>query len=193
MSPERRARCEAGAVVRRADASDWERVRDVRLRALATDLHAFLETVEDARTLPDVHWRERATPSETQATFVEERVASFAAMVAVFVADDPVTTYLVGMWVASCERPASRSSSSSTCSTGRATIGACESCSPWSRGTTVQRGCTRSAASSRSRNRRSSRTSPTQTTASTHSSYDPRTLARTAKGRACGVIPNGAP
>ena len=86
-------------MVRRADASDWERLRDVRLRALATDPHAFLETVEDARTLPDVHWRERATASETQATFVEEREGSFAAMVAVFVADDPATAYLVGMWV----------------------------------------------------------------------------------------------
>src|SRR5919201_6224921 len=194
MSPERRCACEAGAEVRRADASDWERLRDVRLRALATDPHAFLETLEDARTLPDVHWRERATPSETQATFVEEREGSFAAMVAVFVADDPATAYLVGMWVA----PELRGTgvaihSSSTCSTGRAAIGACGSCSPWSRGTTVQRGCMRSAGSSRSRNRRSSRTSPTQTTASTHSSYDPRTLARTAKGRACGVIPNGAP
>ena len=135
---------------------------ETRLRALATDPHAFLETLEDARTLPDVHWRERATPSETQATFVEEREGSFAAMVAVFVADDPATAYLVGMWVA----PELRGTgvaihSSSTCSTGRAAIGACGSCSPWSRGTTVQRGCTRTAGSSRSRNRRSSRTSPT--------------------------------
>lgn len=86
--------------MRRANASDWERLRDVRLRELATDPHAFLEALEDARTLPDVHWRERATPSETQATFVEERDGSFAAMVSAFVASDPATAYLVSMWVA---------------------------------------------------------------------------------------------
>jgi hypothetical protein len=101
MSPERPARaCEADAVIRRIDASDWARLRDVRLRALATDPQAFLETLDHARKLPDVHWRERATPSETSATFVEERDGSFAAMVTVFVADDPATAYLVGMWVA---------------------------------------------------------------------------------------------
>jgi len=72
----------------------------VRLRALATDPHAFLGTLEDARTLPDLHWRQRATPSETQVTFVEERGGSFAAMVSVFVASDIATAYLVGMWVA---------------------------------------------------------------------------------------------
>jgi ribosomal protein S18 acetylase RimI-like enzyme len=101
MSPERPARaCEADAVIRRIDASDWERLRDVRLRALATDPQAFLETLDHARKLPDVHWRERATPTETGATFVEERDGSFVAMVTLFVADDPATAYLVGMWVA---------------------------------------------------------------------------------------------
>jgi ribosomal protein S18 acetylase RimI-like enzyme len=101
MSTERPARaCEADAVIRRIDASDWERLRDVRLRALATDPQAFLETLDHARKLPDVHWRERATPTETSATFVEERDGSFVAMVTVFVADDPATAYLVGMWVA---------------------------------------------------------------------------------------------
>jgi ribosomal protein S18 acetylase RimI-like enzyme len=98
--PLSRRACEAGALMRRADASDWERLRDVRLRALATDPYAFLETLEEARMLPDVHWRERATPSETQATFVEERDGSFAAMASVFVASDPASAYLVGMWVA---------------------------------------------------------------------------------------------
>lgn len=99
MSFERRCVRSYG-VTRCTDASDWERLRDVRLRALATDSDAFLETLDLARKLPDAHWRERATPSETSATFVEERGGSLAAMVAVFVADDPATAYLVGMWVA---------------------------------------------------------------------------------------------
>jgi GNAT superfamily N-acetyltransferase len=87
-------------VIRRAEAADWERLRDVRLRALAADPHAFLESFEHARELPEAHWRDRATPNEIQVTFVEERSGAFTAMVAAFVADDPHTAYLVGMWVA---------------------------------------------------------------------------------------------
>jgi ribosomal protein S18 acetylase RimI-like enzyme len=101
MTREQRSRaCEAAAVIRRVVAADWERLRDVRLRALATDPHAFLESLERARELPEAHWRDRATPSDTQVTFVEERDGAFAAMVAAFIADDPETAYLVGMWVA---------------------------------------------------------------------------------------------
>jgi ribosomal protein S18 acetylase RimI-like enzyme len=101
MTPECYCRaCEADAVIRRVDAADWERLRDVRLRALASDPQAFLETQEHARQLPEAHWRERAMPSEAQATFVEERDGRFAAMVAAFVANDPETAHLVSMWVA---------------------------------------------------------------------------------------------
>jgi ribosomal protein S18 acetylase RimI-like enzyme len=89
-----------GGVIRRVEPSDWERLRDVRLRALSTDPAAFLDTVEGSRALPDAHWRERATPSETQATFVAERDGVFEAMVSSFVPGDPRTAYLVGMWVA---------------------------------------------------------------------------------------------
>lgn len=87
-------------MIRAIDESDWERLRDARLRALGTDPAAFLQTLEQASELPDAHWRERATPSETSATFVEDRDGRFAAIIGVFVADDPATAYLVGMWVA---------------------------------------------------------------------------------------------
>lgn len=70
--------------IRRVSVADWERLRDVRLRALATDPHAFLESLEHARRLPEAHWRDRATPSEIQVTFVEERDGSFTAMVGAF-------------------------------------------------------------------------------------------------------------
>jgi hypothetical protein len=59
--------CEADAVIRRVDASDWEPLREVGVGALATDPDAFLQTLEHARKLPDAHWRERATPNETSA------------------------------------------------------------------------------------------------------------------------------
>src|SRR5687768_3906262 len=87
-------------MIRRVESDDWERLRDVRLRALASDPDAFLETVEDARTLPDERWRERARPSEHDVTFVHERDDAFDGMVSAFVDDDAETVHLVGMWVA---------------------------------------------------------------------------------------------
>jgi GNAT superfamily N-acetyltransferase len=87
-------------VIRGTDEADWERLRDLRLRALATDPDAFLVSLEHMRELPESHWRERATPSKNQVTLVEERDGDFRASVAAFVADNPETAYLVGMWVA---------------------------------------------------------------------------------------------
>lgn len=87
-------------MIRRVGTDDWQRLRDVRLRALATDPDAFLETVEDARTFPDERWRQRAQPSEHRVTFVDERDGVFDAMVSAFLDDDAHTVHLVGMWVA---------------------------------------------------------------------------------------------
>jgi ribosomal protein S18 acetylase RimI-like enzyme len=86
-------------VIRQIDESDWEDLREVRLRALASDREAFLDQVEEARELPEAHWRTRAGASASSATFVEERDGAFVAMVSAFVADDPATAYLVSMWV----------------------------------------------------------------------------------------------
>jgi ribosomal protein S18 acetylase RimI-like enzyme len=83
-------------MIRRVDTEDWEKLRSVRLRALASDPGAFLQTHAEASTLSREHWRERATPSETQASFLLED----AGMVSCFVADDPHVVFLVGMWVA---------------------------------------------------------------------------------------------
>jgi RimJ/RimL family protein N-acetyltransferase len=87
-------------VVRRVDIDDWQRLRGVRLRALASDPDAFLQTLEQAQTFPDEHWHERARPSDTQVTFVHEHGDLFDASVSAFVADAPGVSYLVGMWVA---------------------------------------------------------------------------------------------
>lgn len=79
---------------------DWQRLRDVRLRALEQDAAAFLETHEQALTFPEEHWRMRSTPTETQASFAVEHDGRFEGLVACFVADDPTTVFLVSMWVA---------------------------------------------------------------------------------------------
>jgi ribosomal protein S18 acetylase RimI-like enzyme len=95
-----RRQCQAEGTIRRVEPDDWQRLRDVRLRALASDPDAFLETVENALTFADERWRERARPSERNVTFVYERAGAFDAMVTALVGDDAQTVYLVGMWAA---------------------------------------------------------------------------------------------
>ena len=100
MRPRRRGSCQADGLIRRVEPSDWQSLREVRLRALASDPDAFLETVENACTFPVEQWRERARPGERSVTFVCERAGAFDAMVTAFVGQDTKTVYLVGMWVA---------------------------------------------------------------------------------------------
>lgn len=80
--------------------NDWRRLRDVRLRALAADPAAFLETYENAAGRPDDRWRESARPTERRASFGYEGEGRFDGLVSCFVADDPATVFLVAMWVA---------------------------------------------------------------------------------------------
>jgi GNAT superfamily N-acetyltransferase len=88
-------------VIKQVTPEHWQLLRDVRLRALADSPEAFLETVEHASTFPESRWRERASPSETQASFLAEDEAG---MVSCFVAGDPSTVFLVAMWVAGARR-----------------------------------------------------------------------------------------
>jgi RimJ/RimL family protein N-acetyltransferase len=87
-------------MIRRVESDDWERLRDVRLRALASDPDAFLVTVEEARTFTEERWRARAEPSEDGVTFAYEQHGVFDGMVSGFIDDDPQTVILVAMWVA---------------------------------------------------------------------------------------------
>jgi GNAT superfamily N-acetyltransferase len=87
-------------VITQIGEQDWRRLRDVRLRALAADPAAFIETYENATSDPEDRWRERATPSERQASFGYDREGRFDGLVSCFVADDPATVFLVAMWVA---------------------------------------------------------------------------------------------
>ena len=87
-------------MIRQVLGDDWERLRDVRLRALAQDPHAFLETHARASSFPDELWQERATPTADRSSFVVERAGKFDGLVSCFVADHPGTVFLVAMWVA---------------------------------------------------------------------------------------------
>ena len=86
-------------MIRQIGEQDWQELRDVRLRALAQDPVAFIETHTNASSLPEERWRERATPSARQASFAYEREGRFDGLVSAFVADDPETVFLVAMWV----------------------------------------------------------------------------------------------
>jgi len=87
-------------VIRQIQTENWERLRDVRLRALASDPGAFLDTYARSSTLPDDHWKERATPHDEGCSFAVDRDGRFDGLVSCFVAEDPATVFLVAMWVA---------------------------------------------------------------------------------------------
>jgi len=84
-------------VIRQTTTDDWEVLRDTRLRALADSPEAFLETVEEAWGFSESLWRERATPDDTRASFLQDEESG---MVSCFIADDPANVFLVAMWVA---------------------------------------------------------------------------------------------
>lgn len=87
-------------MIRRLRRDDWTLLRDVRLRALAADPQAFLETHAEASAFADEVWQQRATPSRDGASFGAERDGRLDGLVSAFVADDPSNVFLVAMWVA---------------------------------------------------------------------------------------------
>jgi ribosomal protein S18 acetylase RimI-like enzyme len=86
-------------MIRQIQKEDWQRLRDVRLRALAQAPEAYLETYANASSFPDELWMERATPDDEGCSFAVERDGRFDGLVSCFVADDPATVFLVAMWV----------------------------------------------------------------------------------------------
>jgi ribosomal protein S18 acetylase RimI-like enzyme len=87
-------------MIRQIQKKDWQRLRDVRLRALAQAPEGYLETHANASTFPDELWMERATPDDEGCSFAVERDGRFDGLVSCFTADDPGTVFLVAMWVA---------------------------------------------------------------------------------------------
>jgi ribosomal protein S18 acetylase RimI-like enzyme len=86
-------------MIRRAEAEDWELLRDVRLRALREDPDAFLQTYAEASAFSPEQWQARAAQANG-ASFVVEGSAGAEGLATGFVDTDPGTVFLVGMWVA---------------------------------------------------------------------------------------------
>jgi GNAT superfamily N-acetyltransferase len=86
-------------MIQQVQSQDWQRLRDVRLRALAEDPGAFLATYDGESQFEEDEWRQRATPGAEQASFVVERDGRFDGLVSCFFGDDPKHVFLVAMWV----------------------------------------------------------------------------------------------
>jgi GNAT superfamily N-acetyltransferase len=83
-----------------ATSEDWERVRDVRVRALADAPFAFGSRLEEEQDRPEAFWRSRLE-SQAAATFLAIRGHETVGLVRTFVEPEDVTSAkLVSMWVA---------------------------------------------------------------------------------------------
>ncbi|MFE1176969.1 GNAT family N-acetyltransferase [Streptomyces sp. NPDC058773] len=96
-----------GYVIRPVKADEWERLKELRLAALADPVArvAFNETFEDGVGRPDELWRQRAAMSavgRTVVTFIGEAVdGGWAGMVVALVetAEEVPQTHVVGVYV----------------------------------------------------------------------------------------------
>jgi len=83
-----------------ATSEDWERVRDVRVRALGDAPFAFGSRLEEEQDRPEAFWRSRLE-SQAAATFLAIRGHETVGLVRTFVEPEEVTSArLVSMWVA---------------------------------------------------------------------------------------------
>lgn len=90
-----------GVLVRSVHATEWEALRDLRLRALAGAPQMFGTTLAEAKVRTDEAWREAARRGESAGhwiTFVAEDAGHLVGMVSGSLADDAVVE-LLQMWV----------------------------------------------------------------------------------------------
>ena len=79
---------------------EWERARELRLRALADAPEAFAGSLEEEERVSESAWRERVAPSDSRVWFVEATDDDEFVGMAVGALDEPSkTAYLFGMWV----------------------------------------------------------------------------------------------
>jgi GNAT superfamily N-acetyltransferase len=84
-------------------ADDAERLREIRLRALADDPHAFCATLESEVAKPAAWWEEKAARSEagdSERIFVAHGENGWCGMAAAYTPEDGNVPVLWGMWVA---------------------------------------------------------------------------------------------
>jgi GNAT superfamily N-acetyltransferase len=90
----------SGVKIVLATSEDWERVRDVRVRALADAPFAFGSRLEEEQDRPEAFWRPRLE-SQAAVTFLAIRGHETVGLVRTFVEPEDVTSAkLVSMWVA---------------------------------------------------------------------------------------------
>ena len=86
------------------EADDWQRYRDIRLRALRTDPEAFFSTAADSEKLTERQWRERLSVPESTTFAVSNNSGDdvgLAAVIPYAQADAETGDHeLVAMWVA---------------------------------------------------------------------------------------------
>ncbi len=87
-----------------ATSEDWERVRDIRIRAIADAPFAFASRWDEEKDRPQSFWRARLGQADA-ATFLALSGNETVGVVTAFVApEDAARTELVSMWVASGAR-----------------------------------------------------------------------------------------
>jgi ribosomal protein S18 acetylase RimI-like enzyme len=90
---------------RQAQATDWETLRQLRLRALAEAPDAFASTLEAEAAYPVEVWQERAQGGPAAANFIARAGGLDIGLAAVFAEPDaPGRMHLVSMWVDPCYR-----------------------------------------------------------------------------------------
>lgn len=98
--PARLPQAMSSLVVRPVRPEEWARLRDFRLRALATDPGAFGATHAEEAAMPEARWRERAEGAPGRATFVAERPDGGWAGIVTALEAGGGAAEVVGLWTA---------------------------------------------------------------------------------------------
>ena len=86
--------------IRIVQVEEWERARNLRLRALADAPEAFARSLEEEERITESAWREWIAPTDSGVWFVEASDDhEFVAMAIGSLDDQSKTAYLFGMWV----------------------------------------------------------------------------------------------
>jgi GNAT superfamily N-acetyltransferase len=87
--------------VRQVTSDEWERFRDIRLRALGDSPFAFGSSLSREREQPEAAWRKRITWSGSGATFAAVEGDVWLGVAGVYPDEDaPALVWVVSMWVA---------------------------------------------------------------------------------------------